>query len=57
MQPAVETIGDDSEMKTPKPNEETSFIDVERYRGLVHTFIGLVSRITCENRFFSKFLH
>lgn len=43
MQPAVETIGDDSEMKTPKANEETSFIDVERYRGLVHTFIGLVS--------------
>lgn len=49
MQPAVETIGDDSEMKTPKSNEETNFIDLERYRGLVHTFIGLVSRISSKN--------
>lgn len=42
MQPISEGSGD-SEMKSQENIDEESFIDLERYRNLVRTFIDLVS--------------
>lgn len=43
MQPTLEGSGD-SEMKVSENIDDKNFIDLERYRNLVRTFIDLVRR-------------
>lgn len=42
MQPTIEGIAGDSEMKSHDSQDEKNCIDLERYRNLVRTFIDLV---------------